>query len=402
VGNGSDPKALIVDRTLSHGASDALDTLQVRHVSGGVSTATFKSYEQGRTKHQGEPVDWIWDDEEPEMELYGEHMTRLVARQGSLIVTYTPLKGRTPLVNRFDREAAPGRALIKMSIWDGLGHLPHLMTREQVEVVIATYEPHLRDARAYGDPVQGSGAIFTMPEDQIKLWDLQPNVQSRLHLLWGLDFGISHPFAAILIGWDKEDDIIYVLDGFKIANSNKFVQINRIRSICASAPVAWPHDGHSRDKGSGEGLAEQYRNPAEGVPGLHMLPDHAQFETGGYSTEEGVALMIDRFRLGRLLISAKLTELFEEVRDYHREEGLIVKVNDDLLSGLRVALMDRRYAKRVPMGPVDKSGPRGQWRDVPDREPQRWDIWSGELLQPERPPVREWVGSIPPRPDWMI
>ena len=37
----------------------------VKHSSGGNSTLGFKSYDQGRTKWQGETLDFVWFDEEP-------------------------------------------------------------------------------------------------------------------------------------------------------------------------------------------------------------------------------------------------------------------------------------------------------------------------------------------------
>src|SRR3954469_9156745 len=57
-GTGMVPKDLFTDRpSLARGITDAYDTIQVRHKSGGVSVARFKSYEQGRTKFQGETLD---------------------------------------------------------------------------------------------------------------------------------------------------------------------------------------------------------------------------------------------------------------------------------------------------------------------------------------------------------
>ena len=52
-GTGFIPRAMIVDRSLARGASDALDSVQIRHASGGISVLSFKSYEQGREKVAG-------------------------------------------------------------------------------------------------------------------------------------------------------------------------------------------------------------------------------------------------------------------------------------------------------------------------------------------------------------
>lgn len=400
LGTGFIPKHLLLNHTASHGATDAFDTIQVRHVSGGVSTLSFKSYEQGRAKFQGEPVDWIWCDEEPDEEIYDECMARLLATQGSLIVTYTPLKGRTKLVNRFDRfdpAEALKRGMVKMTIWDAHPFLPHLATKEQVEAIINSFPVHMRQARAYGEPVQGSGAVFSRPEDEFKFDPeaLSPPLIKALRKLWGIDFGINHPFAAVLIGWDTESDIIYLLDGFKVSDQTKIQHVPRMRAICAEAPVAWPHDGHTRDKGSGEELAAQYKNPLPGMPGLRMLPDHAQFEDGGFYTEPGVQEILTRIDTDRFKVSYRMTEWFEEYRDYHREKGLLVKENDDLLSATRQAVMDRRNAKLAPMGLGRAGGIMGYAPGA--RREQEWDIFTGRPIDTSPRPM-VWRGTVPPNP----
>jgi phage terminase large subunit-like protein len=408
-GTGMIPKQYIVDRSLGHGASDAVDTLQVRHHTNGmfdgISTIQFLSFEMGRPKFQGEPVDWILVDEEPPPEsgIWGECIARLGATQGSIVNTMTPLRGRTPLISRFDREKAPGRGLVKMTIYDCVGYLPNLPNREAADAIVAGYEAHMRDARANGEPYLGAGAVFPIQWEDV-IFDpsaLSPALLAQSHKLWGLDFGINHPFAAVLIGWDKDADMIFVLDGFRVDQQTPIQHVPRIRSICSLAPVAWPHDGHDRDRGSGVSLIERYRQPLPGMPGLNVLPDHAQFEEGGYSTESGVAEMLQRFMTGRLKISRHLIELLDELRDYHRDRGLIVKINDDMVSALRIAIMDRRHAKVVALGDRPDRSQRGHWRDVPDQQPQEWDIFSGQVIGPERPRLREFVGPVPPRPSWI-
>jgi phage terminase large subunit-like protein len=95
-GTGMIPKAAFADKpSLARGVTDAYDTIQVRHKSGGVSVGRFKSYEQGRAKFQGETLDWLWFDEEPPEDVYSEGLTRTVATGGMAYMTFTPLKGRS-------------------------------------------------------------------------------------------------------------------------------------------------------------------------------------------------------------------------------------------------------------------------------------------------------------------
>jgi hypothetical protein len=108
------------------------------------------------------------------------------------------------------------------------------------------------------------------------------------------------------------------------------------------------------DKGSGEQLAKQYRDQ-----GLAMLDERATFEDGSNGVEAGVAEMFDRMQTGRWKVFAHLNDWFEEFRLYHRKDGLIVKVGDDLLSASRYAMMMRRHAV-VQNKPAPKPVVRGQ------------------------------------------
>ncbi len=86
------------------GAPDALDSVIVKHVSGGRSTMGFKSYDQGRTKWQGETLDFVWFDEEPAQDIYFEGLTRTNATNGFVYLTFTPLKGMSDVVHAYIEE----------------------------------------------------------------------------------------------------------------------------------------------------------------------------------------------------------------------------------------------------------------------------------------------------------
>jgi phage terminase large subunit-like protein len=86
------------------GAPDALDSVVVKHVSGENSTLGFKSFDQGRTKWQGETLDFVWFDEEPPSDVYMEGLTRTNATGGMVYLTFTPLKGMSDVVFSFINE----------------------------------------------------------------------------------------------------------------------------------------------------------------------------------------------------------------------------------------------------------------------------------------------------------
>lgn len=110
IGTGFIPKHLIVHKTKKSGLGDAYETAWVRHVTGEVSTLEFKSYDQRREAFQGTAQHYIWLDEEPPMDVYTECLLRTAATPpdfpgGLIMMTYTPLQGRTELVQEWMRTA---------------------------------------------------------------------------------------------------------------------------------------------------------------------------------------------------------------------------------------------------------------------------------------------------------
>ena len=100
-GSGAIPGNAILATAAARGIADAVDSVVVRHASGGASVLLFKSYERGREKWQGETLDGVWFDEEPPLDVYLEGLTRTNATGGIVIVTFTPLLGMSEVVRMF-------------------------------------------------------------------------------------------------------------------------------------------------------------------------------------------------------------------------------------------------------------------------------------------------------------
>lgn len=340
-GTGMIPKDLLVDKSLARGITDAYDTIQVKHVSGGISTAQFKSYEQGREKFQGEGLDWIWLDEEPPLTIYGEALTRIGERDGIAWLTFTPLEGRTEVVIRFLDEPSPDRGVTTIT----LDEAPHI-TPEAKQRMRSGYLDHEREARESGVPMLGSGRIFKTAEASI----IEPTIERvPLHWrkIWGIDFGIGHPFAAVLLLWEDPDgvDIVHVHHCIRMADALPIVQAAAMKAAGADVPVAYPKDGDDREKGSGNPLSDLYR-----AQDLKMLHEFARWEDGSVSTDAGIMEWDEREKTGRLKVAAHLSDWLEERRFYHRKDGKIVKLKDDLMSATRVGLMGKRFARQVHLG----------------------------------------------------
>lgn len=339
-GTGFIPYDCIVDRSRSMGVADALDTVIVKNVAGGNSTLLLKSYAQGRKRWQANTVHLVWPDEEPPLDIYIEALTRTNATNGLVMVTFTPLLGMSGVVMRFLQpdENDPGqkdRAVIQMTI-DDADHY----SAEERDRIKASYPEHEREARTMGIPIMGSGLVFPVSESAI-VCDPFP-IPPHWFQLGAMDFGYDHPFGAVKLAWDKDADIIYLTNEFRQTKTTPVLHAAAIKPWGDDLPWAWPHDGLQHDKGSGEELAKQYKRQ-----GLKMMDERATFPDGGNGVEAGVMEMLDRMQTGRFKVFSTCTLWLEERRLYHRKDGQIVKLMDDVMSASRYGVMMKRKARQL-------------------------------------------------------
>ena len=339
-GTGFIPERDMKDVLNSRGIADLADTILVKHVSGGISRLRLKYYEQGREKWQADTVHVVWFDEEPPQDIYTEGLTRTNATGGMVYMTFTPLLGMSDVVRRFLSEYSKDRADINMTISD-VGHI----TEEEKQRVIDSYPAHEREARINGTPMLGSGRIFPISEESIKIPRFE--IPAWYFKLGGLDFGWDHPTAACSIAYNPDMDIIYLTRVYRVREATPTIHAAALRLWGKDLNWAWPHDGLQHDKGSGDALADQYT-----AQGLKMLPERATFEDGGNGVEAGVMQMLTRMENGTFKVFADCEPFFEEFRLYHRKEGKIVKEYDDVLSACRYAIMMLRYARPDAVKPA--------------------------------------------------
>lgn len=87
--------------TRKAGVHDLMDTVTIKHSSGGLSYLGLKSYQQGRDSFEGTEQDGIWLDEEPPDDIYGECLIRTATTNGMILLTFTPLEGMSRVVLSF-------------------------------------------------------------------------------------------------------------------------------------------------------------------------------------------------------------------------------------------------------------------------------------------------------------
>lgn len=215
--------------------------------------------------------------------------------------------------------------------------------------IIQSYPPHEREARAKGIPTMGSGRIFPVEEERIKCKAFA--IPKHWARIIGVDFGVDHPFAAAELAWDRDTDTLYVIKTFRKRGEyidgewtgSAVFHAATIKPWGTWVPVAWPHDGLQHDKQSGDRLSEIYK-----AQGLNMLPEHATHPDGSNGVEAGLMDMLERMQTERFKVFDHLEDFFDEFRLYHREEGKVVKLIDDLISAIRYAVMMLRFACTEP------------------------------------------------------
>jgi phage terminase large subunit-like protein len=356
IGTGAIPQDAIKDKSMKRGVADAIDTMVIRwggggDIQAGESLLGFKSYDQGREKFQAETLDFVWLDEEPEVDIYTESLTRTNATGGIVYMTFTPLKGMSDVVKRFLLDKMPGTNVTVMTIEDAEHYTP-----EQRAEIIASYPAHEREARTKGIPTLGSGRIFPIDEELIKVDPME--IPKHWVQIGGIDFGWDHPSAAVKLAWDRDADVLYVTAAHRQKEQTPVLFAATVKPWGDWLPWAWPHDGLQHDKGSGEQLKEQYK-----AQGLAMLEDKATHPpadgepegTGGNGVEAGIMDLLDRMQTGRFKVFRHLEDWFQEFRMYHRKDGKIVKLDDDLISATRYASMMKRFAitQPKPMKPIE-------------------------------------------------
>jgi phage terminase large subunit-like protein len=346
LGTGVIPRTRLVGSptTRQAGVKNVIDSFTVEHRSGGRSSCTMKTYEQGWQKWQGSAPHVVWMDEEPDdYKIFSESQTRILTSQGIVMVTFTPLSGMTELVDHF---VTGGEGIyLKGATWNDAPHL----SKDDRDRLSKSYRAHERKARTEGIPMMGEGAVFQVDDDEITVAPFQiPDYYSRIK---GIDFGLDHPAAGVEIAYNRDQDVIYVIDCYKKAQETAPYHVAWLNKSNRMIPVAWPHDGMNREKSGGRTLADSYR-----ACGANMLAKSARYpkvpgeehdKGGAQPVEPIVDEILQRMQTGRFKIFANLHPWFEEKRSFHRKDGRIVAKRDDILKATFYAVMMRRYA--VPL-----------------------------------------------------
>jgi len=355
LGTGTVPKEHILDTNRKPGIMNAYDNVLVRHSSGGVSKAMFQAYEQKKAAFMGVPVDGGWMDEEPPEYVFNQFVRGTIAKaKYTLLLTFTPENGSTDLVFKWLHELQKNQGLVCAGwrdaphIWDVPGKVDELRS------LFPKWEWEMREE---GRPVMGTGRVFRVPEEEITTIPIE--LPSHWPRICGIDYGMEHPFTAVWIAHDTDNDIIYVYDCFRKPDLTIAEMSSVLKRHGDWIPVVWPHDMAKRAPGVPETKSGQTIQQLFADEGVKMLescftnpPSENEKEgSGGNSVSAGILKITERMQMGRCKVFSSLPDFFEEFRNYHTENGVIVKKRDDIMDAFRYAAQSVRWAE-VKTSPV--------------------------------------------------
>lgn len=339
-GTGAIPKELILNTVRREGKPGCVQAVLVKHISGGTSALTFKSYEMDQDKFMGTAIDVVWLDEECPKDIFTQCVTRTATLGGIVYLTFTPEHGLTDLVKDFMYELKPGQFMCTAS-WDDAPHLDDKVK----EQLMSVYSPAERAMRVSGQPSIGTGVVFPIKESDITIEPFE--VPDHWMRILGIDLGFDHPNATASIAWDQEEDVMYLIDERAEKGETLSMHALGIREMGGlKIPVVVPHDAFKHDGAtSGKMFIELFQdfglnmiqkpfsNPQ--VPGVKIPPASVEF---------GVNWMLRRMEAKKLKIFTTCTKFLQEMKLYHRKDGKIIDRNDDMISAVRYAtLMMERY-----------------------------------------------------------
>jgi phage terminase large subunit-like protein len=331
LGSGMLRKDDIVETKTRRNLPDAIETIRVRHRSGGVSTIVLKTYEQGREVWQGTEQDIIWLDEEPPVDIYSEALIRTMTTNGIVMLTFTPLRGLSQVVLSFmenDHQAKDSASKYTViATWDDVPHL----SQQAKDELLQTIPINERKARSEGIPRIGYGMIYPVDLDEVITKDIA--VPKFWPKAFALDVGWNRT-AALWGALNRETDTLYIYSEHYAGEQEPLLHAKAIKARGAWIRGVVDPAARGRSQVDGQRLFDIYALSEErGGCGLKLgLAENA--------VESGIYEVWQRFQTGRLKIFKSCPNLIKELSLYHRnEKGDIVKRDDHLVDCLRYLIV---------------------------------------------------------------
>lgn len=356
-GTGMIPKERLGKYWALSGVPQGIDIIQVKHVSGGYSTIGFKNYEQPLQAFFGTDLEWVWMDEECPQEHYNESLIRTMTTGGIIYVTFTPLKGLTPMVVKFSEKAdylAGAQKLIgmvseeedqdayearlvdhrsyKAIIQAGWDDAPWLTEEKKAQMLDDT-EPHLREARRSGKPSMGSGNVYPIAIESIMCEPFK--IPDYYKLMYALDVGWNVT-AAVWAAIDPQTDTVYLYDEYYGKEAPPSTHAAAIRARGPWIQGVIDPASRGRSQADGTQLIKSYKDL-----GLYLNPARNEVDTG-------LQGLWQRMTTGNFKVFNTMPHWAKEFVLYRRDlKGRIIKENDHLMDATRYVQNNLMRAKSI-------------------------------------------------------
>ena len=206
--------------------------------------------------------------------------------------------------------------------------MPHLRDDEKADLMtqIPAYQ---RDARTKGIPALGSGAIYQVPESDIRVQDF--DIRTHWPRMFALDTGWAWT-AAVWGALDRQTQVIYLYSVYKRGQAEPAVHAEALRARGAWIPGVG--DAAAINTTDGQQFLDIYRRL-----GLTL-------ELADKAVEAGIQEVWALLSAGRLKVCTSCGPWFEEFRLYRRDDqGRIVKQHDHLMDATRYLVRGRSRMK---------------------------------------------------------
>jgi phage terminase large subunit-like protein len=328
-GSGMIPRDLIVRTTSKTGIADAVESVYIRHVSGGISELGIKSYDQGRESFQGTARSVVWLDEECDYPIFVESLLRTMTTQGLVYLTCTPLLGMTDVIRAFLQPEDGSQKFFVQATWDDVPHLDEAAK----QALLASIPPYQREARSKGVPQLGAGAVYQVSEADIIVKDFA--IPDHFPRAFGLDVGWRKT-AAIWGARNNETGEIFLYSEHYAGLQQPSLHAEAIKSRGPWIPGVIDPAAQGRSQVDGLQLLDLYRRC-----GLNLSPAVNAVESGIYETWQLLSS-------GKLKVFASLGNWLQEFRLYQRDtDGHVVKANDHLMDATRYLIVSGRERMKV-------------------------------------------------------
>jgi phage terminase large subunit-like protein len=329
LGTGLLPKDNIISVKNGSNIAGAFTMYEVKHVSGGTSLLSTKTYSSGREAFESAAIDVIMLDEKCPMDIYSECMLRTMTNNGIVYLTFTPTQGITDTVLSFfdngewGNKAANGRFVTNVT-WEDVPHLTEQMKLEMIRLM----PKHEIDCRTKGIPYLGAGAIYPYSVDEITCEPFK--IPEHYWISYGLDVGWNNT-TCIWGAIDPDSKVSYIFAEYYGFKAEPSVHAHNIRSKGEWIAGVVDPAARGRSQVDGKQLLSMYTDL-----GLDLIKADNSVESGIYICQQALAS-------GMCKIFTTCHGLLRELKLYRRQEnGTIVKKDDHGLDAWRYYMVSGR------------------------------------------------------------